>query len=477
MTAFFLPEIVRIQPPNIVNGNIIMSLSIVILAAGKGTRMKSAITKVMHKLAGRPLVEHVIDTAKRLNPSNLTVVTGNGAEQVRQLLETKKAVEVIQHEQLGTGHAVMQATAQFADAEQVLVLYGDVPLTQLSTLRQLIDCSAANSLRILTTELADPTGYGRIVRNDAGNVVCITEQKDADAQTLMIKEVNSGIMVLPAKWLADSVAKLTNNNAQGEYYLTDMVSLAVAEGMVINTVCCEDNAEVAGVNTRQQLAELERHYQLLQANHLMASGVTLADPSRIDIRGQLTTGTDITIDVNVIFEGEVTLANNVEIGANCIIKDATIGEGTIILANSMIDSSTIGANVNIGPFARLRPGTVLADKAKIGNFVETKNANIGKGSKVNHLSYIGDTDMGSDVNIGAGTITCNYDGANKHRTTIGDRVFVGSDTQLVAPVTVEDGATIGAGSTIRKTAPADALTLTKSEQRTVKGWQRPVKKK
>lgn len=453
-----------------------MSLSIVILAAGKGTRMKSAVTKVMHKLAGRPLVEHVIDTAKRLNPSNLTVVTGNGAEQVKPLLESKHVVEVMQHEQLGTGHAVMQATAQFANADQVLVLYGDVPLTQLSTLQQLIDCGNINSLRILTTKLADPTGYGRIVRNDAGEVLCITEQKDADAQTLVINEVNSGIMVLPAKWLADSIVKLTNNNAQGEYYLTDMVSLAVAEGITINTVCCKDNAEVAGVNTRQQLAQLERHYQLLQANELMANGITLADPSRIDIRGQLTTGTDITIDVNVIFEGEVTLANNVEIGANCIIKDATIGEGTIILANSMIDSSTIGANVNIGPFARLRPGTVLADRSKIGNFVETKNANIGKGSKVNHLSYIGDTDMGVDVNIGAGTITCNYDGANKHRTIIGDRVFVGSDTQLVAPVTVEDGATIGAGTTLRKTAPADALTLTKSEQKTVKGWQRPVKK-
>ncbi|HEC58615.1 hypothetical protein LCGC14_0806970 [marine sediment metagenome] len=454
-----------------------MSLSIVILAAGKGTRMKSAITKVMHKLAAKPLVEHVIDTAKKLNPINLSLVTGNGAEQLQPLLATKQVVEVVQNEQLGTGHAVMQAIDQFSDADQVLVLYGDVPLTKVSTLQRLIDCGDANSLRILTTELADPTGYGRIVRNDADEVICITEQKDADTETLAIKEVNSGIMVLPAKWLALSVAKLTNNNVQGEYYLTDMVSLAVTDGISINTLCCADNTEVAGVNTRQQLAALERHYQLLQANDLMVNGVTLADPARIDIRGELITGTDITIDVNVIFEGKVTLANNVKIGANCIIKDATIGEGTIILANSMIDSSVIGANVNIGPFARLRPGTILADKAKIGNFVETKNANIGKGSKVNHLSYIGDTDMGADVNIGAGTITCNYDGANKHRTIIGDRVFVGSDTQLVAPVTIENGATIGAGSTIRKTAPADALTLTKSEQRTVKGWQRPVKKK
>lgn len=454
-----------------------MSLSIVILAAGKGTRMKSATCKVMHKLAGKPLVEHVINTAKGLEPSNLNVVTGNGAEQVRPLLVSKDVTEVMQHEQLGTGHAVMQATAQFANSSQVLVLYGDVPLTQLSTLQQLIGSGDVDSLRILTTKLADPTGYGRIVRNEAGEVVCITEQKDADAKTLTIHEVNSGIMVLPAKWLADSVAKLTNNNAQGEYYLTDMVSLAVAEGMAINTICCQDNAEVAGVNTRQQLAELERHYQLLQANELMTNGVTLADPSRIDIRGQLNMGTDITIDVNVIFEGKVTLANNVEIGANCIIKDATIGQGTIILANSMIDSSIVGSNVNIGPFARLRPGTVLADHAKIGNFVETKNANIGKGSKVNHLSYIGDTEMGQDVNIGAGTITCNYDGANKHRTIIGDRAFIGSDSQLVAPVTVEEGATIGAGTTLRKSALADALTLTKSVQKTVQGWKRPVKVK
>lgn len=454
-----------------------MSLSIVILAAGKGTRMKSSTTKVMHKLAGRPLVEHVIDTAQGLEPRNLTVVTGNGADQVKPLLEVKKIVEVIQHEQLGTGHAVMQATAQFCDVDQVLVLYGDVPLTRLSTLQQLISCGDAKSVRILTTELTDPTGYGRIVRNECGQVICITEQKDANAQTLAINEVNSGIMVLPARWLADSVEKLTNNNAQGEYYLTDMVSLAVAEGLEINTVCCSDHVEVAGVNTRQQLAELERHYQLLQANVAMANGVTLADPARIDIRGKLITGTDITIDVNVIFEGKVTLANNVEIGANCIIKDATIGEGTVILANSMIDSSVIGAHVNIGPFARLRPGTVLADKAKIGNFVETKNANIGKGSKVNHLSYIGDTDMGIDVNIGAGTITCNYDGINKHRTIIGDRAFIGSDTQLVAPVTVEEGATIGAGTTLRKLAPADALTLTMSVQKTVEGWKRPVKAK
>lgn len=454
-----------------------MSLSIIILAAGKGTRMKSTMTKVMHKLAGRPLLEHVIDTAQSLMPNSFAVVCGNEAEQVTPLLENRKVIAVMQPEQKGTGHAVMQAVPVFEHADQILVLYGDVPLTQQSTLDSLIQCGDSQSLRILTTELNDPTGYGRIVRNDAGDVICITEQKDADQATLAIKEVNSGIMVLPAQWLRTSLSKLENNNAQGEYYLTDMVALAVADGLEIKTVCCVDTAEVAGVNTRQQLAELERDYQQQQANKLMAAGVTLSDPARLDIRGDVTIGRDVTIDVNVILEGKVTIADNVNIGANCIIKDAEIGSGTEILANSMIDTATIGTNVSIGPFARLRPGTVLSDQAKIGNFVETKNANIGQGSKVNHLSYIGDTDMGENVNIGAGTITCNYDGAYKHRTTIGDNVFIGSDSQLVAPVTIADGATIGAGTTLRKDAAEGALTLTKTIQKTVAGWKRPVKKK
>ena len=454
-----------------------MSLSIIVLAAGKGTRMKSATTKVMHKLAGRSLLEHVIDTAQSLSPQKIAVVCGNGAEQVLPLLESKGVPSIMQHEQHGTGHAVMQAVSIFENSDQVLVLYGDVPLTQRSTLESLLNCGDPQSLRILTTELSDPSGYGRIVRNHSGNVTCITEQKDADQQILKIREVNSGIMVLPAKWLTSSLTKLNNDNAQGEYYLTDMVAMAVEDSLAIHTVCCADNAEVAGVNTRQQLAELERHYQLLQANELMANGVTLADPSRIDVRGRVQTGIDITVDVNVIFEGEVTVANNVDIGANCIIKDSVIGQGAVILPNSIIESSQIGDNVNIGPFARLRPGTVLSDGAKIGNFVETKNANIGKGSKVNHLSYIGDTDMGSDVNIVACTITCNYDGANKHRTVIGDNVFIGSDSQLIAPITVEAGATIGAGTTLRKDAPEHALTLTKSVQKTVVGWKRPVKVK
>jgi bifunctional UDP-N-acetylglucosamine pyrophosphorylase / glucosamine-1-phosphate N-acetyltransferase len=453
-----------------------MSLSVVILAAGKGTRMKSATTKVMHKLAGKALVEHVINTAKMLSPHSLAVVCGNGAEQVTPLVESMVATTVMQNEQLGTGHAVMQAQAEFSDVEQVLVLYGDVPLTQSATLEQLLTCGDQNSLRILTTKLADPSGYGRIVRNDQNKVVCITEQKDADEATLSINEVNSGIMVLPAQWLKNSLSKLQNNNAQGEYYLTDMVALAVADGLAINTVCCDDNAEVAGVNTRQQLAELERHYQLLQANALMASGVTLADPARLDIRGDITIGQNVTIDINVILEGKVNIADNVTIAANCIIKDSSIAAGTEILANSMLDNATVGANASIGPFARLRPGTVLSDQAKIGNFVETKNANIGVGSKINHLSYIGDTDMGAGVNIGAGTITCNYDGANKHRTTIGDNAFIGSDSQLIAPVTVAEGATIGAGTTLRKDAAAGALTLTKTIQKTVAGWKRPVKK-
>jgi len=453
-----------------------MSLSIVILAAGKGTRMKSAQAKVMHCLAGRPLLQHVIDTAKALQPQQLAVVAGNGAEQVLPFLNAQDVPVVMQEQQLGTGHAVMQARSAIEGSEQVLVLYGDVPLTQTSTLQRLIDETSASGLGILTTELMDPTGYGRIVRNDRGDVACITEQKDADAQTLAIKEVNSGIMLLPSSWLLSSLDKLSNHNAQGEYYLTDMVALAVDDGMTINTVCCQDNAEVAGVNTRIQLAELERHYQLAQAERLMTAGVTLVDPARIDVRGELTVGSDIFIDVNVIFEGKVTIANNVDIGANCIIKDTKIGEGSVILPNSMIDSSVIGEGVNIGPFARLRPGTVLADKAKIGNFVETKNANIGLGSKVNHLSYIGDTDMGAGVNVGAGTITCNYDGANKHRTVIGDNAFIGSDSQLVAPVTVGEGATIGAGTTLRKDAPAGQLTLTKSMQKSIEGWVRPVKR-
>ena len=454
-----------------------MSLAIIILAAGKGTRMKSAKPKVMHTLAGKPMLQHVIDTAKQLSPSQLAVVCGNGADEVVPYLQNQQIDVVMQHEQKGTGHAVEQAKASFANSEQVLVLYGDVPLITTETLQDLIESGDKDSLKVLTAILDDPTGYGRIVRDYDDNMLCITEEKDADEETKLINEINTGIMCIPAKWLTEALSQLDNNNAQGEYYLTDLIAKAVNQGIEINSVTCEDEMEVAGINNRVQLAEVESYYQQLKATDLMMSGVTFRDPARVDIRGDIKAGQDITIDINVIFEGNNTIADNVSIGAHCIIINSIIHEGAEILPNSIIENAEVGTNCSVGPFARLRPGTKLAAKAKVGNFVEVKNANIGLGSKINHLSYIGDTDMGADVNIGAGTITCNYDGANKHRTVIGDRVFVGSDTQLVAPVTVEDGATIGAGSTIRKTAPADALTLTKSEQKTVKGWVRPVKKK
>lgn len=452
-----------------------MSLSIIILAAGKGTRMKSTKPKVMHTLAGKTLLQHVIDTAQKLQPAQLAVVCGNGAEQVVPYLAKQNIETVMQLQQKGTGHAVEQAKDFIVQSEQTLVLYADVPMIQVDTLTDLINAGNKASLKVLTTLLEDPTGYGRIVRDQQDRMMCITEEKDADEDTKLINEINTGIMCIPSKWLVVALSQLDNNNAQGEYYLTDLIAKAVEQGIEINSVTCEDEMEVAGINNRVQLAEVESYYQQLKATDLMMSGVTLVDPARIDIRGELTTGQDITIDINVIFEGNNTLADNVSIGANCIIINSIIHEGAEILPNSIVENAEVGTNCSVGPFARLRPGTKLAAKAKVGNFVEIKNANIGLGSKINHLSYIGDTDMGADVNIGAGTITCNYDGANKHRTVIGDRVFVGSDTQLVAPVTVEDGATIGAGSTIRKTAPADALTLTKSEQKTVKGWQRPKK--
>jgi bifunctional UDP-N-acetylglucosamine pyrophosphorylase / glucosamine-1-phosphate N-acetyltransferase len=452
-----------------------MSLSIIILAAGKGTRMKSAKPKVMHTLANKPLLQHVIDTAKQLNPSQLAVVCGSGADEVVPYLQQQGIDTAMQLEQKGTGHAVEQAKAFYQESDQVLVLYGDVPLIEKDTLEALIQEGDVNTLKVLTTVLDDPTGYGRIVRDVTGRMLMITEEKDANEETREINEVNTGIMCIPAKWLNSALSQLDNNNAQGEYYLTDLIAKAVEEGMEIDSITCEDEQEVAGVNNRVQLAELESYYQQKKATELMMAGVTMRDPARVDIRGELTVGQDITVDVNVIFEGNNTVANDVSIGANCIIINSVIHEGAEILPNSIIDNAEVGANCSVGPYARLRPGTNLAAKAKVGNFVEIKNANIGLGSKINHLSYIGDTDMGADVNIGAGTITCNYDGANKHRTVIGNRVFVGSDTQLVAPVTVEDGATIGAGSTIRKDAPAEALTLTVSKQKTVSGWRRPVK--
>ena len=454
-----------------------MSLSIVVLAAGKGSRMKSAKPKVMHKLAHKPLLQHVLDTAQRLEPASLTVVCGHGVEEVEPFLSEQGIQTVIQHEQKGTGHAVEQAKMQFKSSDQVLVLYGDVPLIQAATLRALIDCGDRQSLKVLTVKLATPKGYGRIVRDADGNMLKIIEEKDADEATKKINEVNTGIMCIPSGWLTTVLSELDNDNAQGEYYLTDLVALAVEENLAIHSVCCDEESEVAGVNDRMQLAVLERHYQQQRAYDLMQAGVTIADPARIDIRGELYVGQDSYIDINTIFEGTNQIADNVTIGANCMIINSNIADGAVILPNSIIDNADVGAACAVGPFARLRPGSKLAAKARVGNFVEVKNANIGLGSKVNHLSYIGDTDMGADVNIGAGTITCNYDGANKHRTVIGDNAFIGSDTQLIAPVTVGKGATIAAGSTIRKDAPAESLTLTVSKQKTVEGWKRPVKKK
>jgi len=450
-------------------------LNIVILAAGKGTRMYSDRPKVLHALAGKPLVQHVLDCAMSLQPRQVCVVYGHGGEAVPQALANYGAQFVIQEPQLGTGHAVQQALPHLADDSRTLILYGDVPLIQHSTLHQMQQ--AGEGLVLLTVHLDNPTGYGRIVRNAEGDVQRIVEQKDASPEELAIQEVNTGIMLAPTARLRAWLGRLNNNNAQGEYYLIDIVALAVAEGMAVHTVHPGERWEVEGINNKHQLAQLERIWQEVVADRLMAQGVTLADPGRIDVRGELICGRDVEIDVGCIFEGRVVLGDRVKVGAYSVIRNAAIAQGTQIAPYSHIDSSEVGANCHIGPYARLRPGSKLHDEAHVGNFVEIKNSEIGPGSKTNHLSYIGDSTVGSRVNIGAGTITCNYDGANKHRTIIEDDAFIGSDTQLVAPVTVGKGATIGAGSTITRDAPAGELTLSRSKQITVAGWQRPVKRK
>jgi len=449
-------------------------LNIVILAAGKGTRMFSDKPKVLHALAGRPLVQHVLDCAMVLQPQQICVVYGHGGEAVPQAMSRYPAQFVIQEPQLGTGHAVQQAMPHLADDGQTLVLYGDVPLIQHSTLHKMQQ--AGDGLALLTVNLDNPTGYGRIVRNGQGDVLGIVEEKDASAEQRKISEVNTGLMLAPTKMLREWLANLQNNNAQREYYLTDIVAMAVQQGIAVHTVQPGHEWEIHGINSKAQLAALERTWQQVEANRLLAHGVTLADPARLDVRGRLNCGCDVGIDVGCIFEGDVTLGDNVQVGAYSIIRNATVAAGTCIAAYSLIDSSEVGADCHIGPYARLRPGTKLHDGVHIGNFVEVKNSEIGSGSKANHLSYIGDSTVGSRVNIGAGTITCNYDGANKHRTIIGDDVFIGSDTQLVAPVTVGRGATIGAGSTITKDAPAGELTLSRAKQTTISGWKRPTKK-
>lgn len=450
-------------------------LNIVILAAGKGTRMYSDKPKVLHALAGKPLVQHVLDCAALLNPQQVCVVYGHGGEAVPTAMKQYAANFVIQEPQLGTGHAVQQAMPSLADDASTLVLYGDVPLIQYSTLHQMQQ--AGDGLVLLTVNMTNPSGYGRIVRNDQGDVLSIVEEKDATPEQREIGEVNTGILLAPTKSLRGWLARLQNNNVQGEYYLTDIVSMAVQEGVTVRAVQPGYEWEIHGINSKSQLAILERTWQLVEASKLLVQGVTLADASRIDVRGKLSCGRDVQIDVGCIFEGEVSLGDNVSVGAYSVLRNASIAEGTNIAPYSHIDSSEVGANCKIGPYARLRPGTKLHDEVHIGNFVEVKNSEIAANSKANHLSYIGDSTIGSRVNIGAGTITCNYDGANKHRTIIGDDVFVGSNTQLVAPVTVGKGATIGAGSTITKDAPEGELTLARSKQVTIKGWKRPTKKK
>lgn len=452
-------------------------MNIVILAAGMGKRMNSDLPKVLHPLAGKPLLGHVVDTARTLDPQRLVVVYGHGGEQVQAAFAGQTDVQwALQSPQLGTGHAVAQAVPMLVDDVPTLILYGDVPLVKASTLQRLAEAAKGGKLALLSQHVADPTGYGRVVRDAAGNVSRIVEQKDADAETLKINEVNTGILVCPTRPLKRWLTALKNDNAQGEYYLTDVIAAAVADGTGVVTAHPDAEWETLGVNSKTQLAFLERRHQRNLADRLTDSGVMLADPDRIDIRGTLECGRDVSIDVGCVFEGTVRLGKGVKIGPNCVLKDCTLADGTQVQAMSVIDSAEVGAQGRIGPFARLRPGTKLGEDSHIGNFVELKNATTGTGSKINHLSYVGDAEIGSRVNIGAGTITCNYDGVNKHKTIIEDDVFVGSDSQLVAPVTVRRGATLAAGTTLTREAPADSLTLSRVPQTTKSEWKRPQRK-
>ena len=452
-------------------------LQVVVLAAGQGKRMHSDLPKVLHALAGRPLLAHVLDAARELSPDRLCVVVGHGSERVRAALAAPDVAYVVQERQLGTGHAVMQALPSLAAGGTVLVLYGDVPLIAAATLRELVQAAATGSVALLTQQVADPSGYGRIVRDARGGVTRIVEEKDATAAQKAISEVNTGILALPRGRLEGWLARLGNANAQGEYYLTDVIAAAVAEGVAVEVRHPGGAHECLGVNSKTELAFLERHYQMSRAKKLLEQGVTLADPGRIDVRGELACGRDVSIDVNCIFEGSVRLGDGVKVGANCILRDVEVGTGTEIRPFSLVEEATIGANARIGPYARIRPGTTLDDEVHVGNFVEVKASRIGRRSKANHLAYVGDSTVGADVNIGAGTITCNYDGANKHRTVIEDDVHIGSDVQLVAPVTVGKGATIGAGATITKDVPPGGLTLTEKKQVTKPDWKRPTRRK
>jgi bifunctional UDP-N-acetylglucosamine pyrophosphorylase / glucosamine-1-phosphate N-acetyltransferase len=450
-----------------------MPLSIIILAAGQGTRMRSSLPKILHPLAGRSLLEHVYIAAKRLDVRDIHVVYGFGGDQILEQLSHLEVSWAEQAEQLGTGHAVAQAINSVVDEDDVLILYGDVPLITHETLARLVDAAKDTGFSLLTANLDDPHGYGRIIRDTSGAITSIVEEKDASEEQRAVGEINTGMMTVQGSHLKRWLANLSDDNAQGEYYLTDVIQMATNEGVVVNSIQAESVVEVQGINDRQQLSELERYYQLVQAHHLMEQGVTLMDPQRFDLRGELETGKDVIIDVNTIIEGSVSIGDNVSIGPNCHIKDADIGDNVTILSNCVVENAVIGKRSKIGPFARLRPDTRLAEDVHIGNFVEIKKSEIDQGSKVNHLSYIGDSKIGKKTNIGAGTITCNYDGAFKHLTVIGDDVFVGSDTQLVAPVTIANGVTIGAGTTVTKDVAENLLTLSRTEQTTIKGWKRP----
>jgi bifunctional UDP-N-acetylglucosamine pyrophosphorylase / glucosamine-1-phosphate N-acetyltransferase len=452
-------------------------LSVVILAAGQGKRMKSELPKVLQPVAGRPLLKHVIDAARALEPTSISVVYGHGGDRVRETLKDEPVSWVLQAERLGTGHAVIQAAPGIPDDHVVLVLYGDVPLITANTLAELLALCGPKQIGLLTMILDDPTGYGRVIRNQRGQVQKIIEQKDASRKELKITECNTGLLAAPAKQLKKWLGKLKNDNSQGEYYLTDAIAMAVADKMTVAPLVAPDNFEVLGVNDKLQLAQVEAAYRQRMARALMLAGVTVVDPARLDVRGSVSHGTDVVLDINVIIEGNVKLGNRVRVGPNCVIRNSEIGDDTELFANCVVDSTVFGANCLIGPFSRTRPTSTLANAVHIGNFVEVKNATMGNDSKANHLAYVGDATVGERVNIGAGTIIANYDGANKHRTTIADDAHTGSNSVLVAPITVGKGATIGAGSTVVKEVLPGKLTVARPKQVTIENWTRPTKAK
>ena len=452
-----------------------MNLAVVILAAGKGTRMKSDLPKVLHPIAGRPMVQHVVDAAGALDPDNTVLIYGHGGDAVRQAVTGSRLQWAEQAEQLGTGHAVAQALPHLEE-DVVLVLYGDVPLIQPQTLRDFVARVDDQSLALMTLTLDDPSGYGRVIRDGDGKVRRVVEQKDASDDEKAVREINTGILACTRRFLNDSLPRLSNSNAQGEYYLTDLIAMAVDAGMEVVTEQPGHAWEVDGVNDRVQLARLERVYQRVRAEALMRAGVTLLDPDRLDIRGNLECGQDVTLDINTVLVGDVVIGDRVTVGPNCLIRNARIGSGTHIEANSVVDGAVVGEDCQVGPFARLRPGTELAAQAKVGNFVETKKAYVGEGSKVNHLTYIGDSRIGKGVNVGAGTITCNYDGVNKFQTVMKDGAFIGSNSSLVAPVTIGENATVGAGSVVTKDVPDQGLAVARGQQRNIQNWSRPEKK-